>query len=84
MIYQFQYIEMNTMTCGKKIKNFIQDKKQQYVKNQVDKFQNVVSQNPSEHWKMWKQLETNRNTNNVDITIRQFYETFKRQSQSLL
>ena len=30
---------------------------------------------------MWKQLKTNRNTNNVDITIRQFYDTFKRQSQ---
>ena len=30
---------------------------------------------------MWKQLKTNTNTNNVDITISQFYQTFKRQSQ---
>ena len=30
---------------------------------------------------MWKQLKTNRNTNNVDISTSQFYETFKRQSQ---
>ena len=52
-----------------------------YIKNQVDKFQNLVSQNPNEYWKMWKQLRTNTNTNNVDFTISQFYETFKRQSQ---
>ena len=30
---------------------------------------------------MWKQLKTNKNKNNVDITISLFYETFKRQSQ---
>ena len=38
----------------KKYKNIIQDKKRQYVKNQVDKFQNLVSQNP-------KFLSANRN-----------------------
>ena len=30
---------------------------------------------------MWKQLKTNTNTNNVDITLSQFFESFKRQSQ---
>ena len=40
-----------------------------------------MSQDPNNYWKMGKQLKTNRNTNNVDITISQFYETFKRQSQ---
>ena len=57
----------------------LRKKYKKYIKNQVDKFQNLVSQNPNEYWKMWKQLKTN--TNNVDIPISQFYETFKRQSQ---
>ena len=38
-------------------------------------------QNPNEYWKMLKQLKTNTNTSNVDITISQFYGIFKRQSQ---
>ena len=42
-----------------------------------------MSQNPNEYWKIWKQLKTNTNTNNVDITISQFYVTFRRQSQPL-
>ena len=43
----------------------------------MDKLQNLVSQNPNDYWKMWKQLKTYTNTSNVDITISQFHEAFK-------
>ena len=81
MIYQFQYIEKNTLKCRKKYKKYYPGQKRTACKNEVNKLQNLMYQNPNEYWKMWKQLKANRNTNNVDITTRQFYETFLRQSQ---
>ena len=59
------------MTCGK-YQNITQDEKRQDVQNLLDKFPNLVSQNANENWKMWKQLKTNRITNNVYITISLF------------
>ena len=43
-IYREEYHDLR-----EKYKNTIQDKTRQYVKNQVDKFQNLVSQNPNEY-----------------------------------
>ena len=69
----------------KEFKNVTQRKKIIYRCDQVAKFQDLLTENPNEYWKLWEKMKNDTSTStNEELTLDDFGNYYRDQNNLLL